>query len=172
MYDKNEPASYRRTEQHSGIPYDRSYRTQRKTKTAAEPFSLSERSRNSRTSAFSRTTCITLCSTKAVRKPIVECILPGYLYAPIRTERQSGQAEIPYDPVAGKRSIGLPVGLPLVNERERMSQFPPTDNRLGRRRGELSSGTDSAVGKRGKTFFLRSGTGFQPDRSLPGKQPA
>lgn len=65
MYDKNEPASYRRTEQHSGIPYDRSYRTQRKTKTAAEPFSLSERSRNSSVSAFSRTICITLCSTKS-----------------------------------------------------------------------------------------------------------
>lgn len=103
---------------------------------------------------------------------IVEVSLPGYLYAPFVLNDNPVRAEIPYDLVAGKRSIGLPVGLPLVNERERMSQFPPTDNRLGRRRGELSSGTDSAVGKRGKTFFLRSGTGFQPDRSLPGKQPA
>ena len=38
MYDKNEPASYRRTEQHSGIPYDRSYRTQRKTENRRRAF--------------------------------------------------------------------------------------------------------------------------------------
>ena len=57
---------------------------------------------------------------------IVEVSLPGYLYAPFVLNDNPVRAEIPYDLVAGKRSIGLPVGLPLVNERERMSQFPPT----------------------------------------------
>lgn len=174
MYDKNEPASYRRTEQHSGIPYDRSYRTQRKTKTAAEPFSLSERSRNSSVSAFSRTICITLCSTKSCPEAgSVEVTLPGYLYAPFVLNDNPVRAEIPHDLVAGKRGIGLPVGLPLVHKRERMSQFPPTDNRLGRRAARRTFfAADCVAGKRGKISLPRSGTDFQSNRTLPGKQPA
>ena len=104
---------------------------------------------------------------------IVEVTLPGYLYAPFVLNDNPVRAEIPHDLVAGKRGIGLPVGLPLVHKRERMSQFPPTDNRLGRRRrAELSLRADCVAGKRGKISLPRSGTDFQSNRTLPGKQPA
>ena len=112
-------------------------------------------------------------ASRCVRRKAVEVTLPGYLYAPFVLNDNPVRAEIPHDLVAGKRGIGLPVGLPLVHKRERMSQFPPTDNRLGRRRrAELSLRADCVAGKRGKISLPRSGTDFQSNRTLPGKQPA
>ena len=168
----------RRTDAQSNIAAYRTTGVTERNEKRKPPQSLSRyrSGRGTRASRHSAGRSASRCvRRKAVRKNrIVEVTLPGYLYAPIRTERQSGQGrKSAHDLVAGKRGIGLPVGLPLVHKRERVRQFPPTDNRLGRRRrAELSLRADCVAGKRGKISLPRSGTDFQSNRTLPGKQPA
>ena len=166
----------RRTDAQSNIAAYRTTGVTERNEKRKPPQSLSRyrSGRGTRASRHSAGRSASRCvRRKAVRKPDRRGNPPGLPLRPIRTERQSGQAEIPHDLVAGKRGIGLPVGLPLVHKRERMSQFPPTDNRLGRRRrAELSLRADCVAGKRGKISLPRSGTDFQSNRTLPGKQPA
>ena len=168
MYDKNEPASYRRTEQHSGIPNATKNENRRRAFLAIGAVEELERLGIQPDDLHHA-----VFDEKLSGNRIVEVTLPGYLYAPFVLNDNPVRAEIPHDLVAGKRGVGLPVGLPLVHKRERVSQFPPTDNRLGRRRrAELSLRADCVAGKRGKISLPRSGTDFQSNRTLPGKQPA
>lgn len=167
----------RRTDARSNIAAYRTTGVTERNEKRKPPQSLSRyrSGRGTRASRHSAGRSASRCvRRKAVRKPgSVEVTLPGYLYAPFVLNDNPVRAEIPHDLVAGKRGIGLPVGLPLVHKRERMSQFPPTDNRLGRRRrAELSLRADCVAGKRGKISLPRSGTDFQSNRTLPGKQPA
>ena len=159
----------RRTDAQSNIAAYRTTGVTERNEKRKPPQSLSRyrSGRGTRASRHSAGRSASRCvRRKAVRKPDRRGNPPGLPLRPIRTERQSGQGRNP------TRSRCRQTWH-RVARRTATSQFPPTDNRLGRRRrAELSLRADCVAGKRGKISLPRSGTDFQSNRTLPGKQPA
>ena len=159
----------RRTDAQSNIAAYRTTGVTERNEKRKPPQSLSRyrSGRGTRASRHSAGRSASRCvRRKAVRKPDRRGNPPGLPLRPIRTERQSGQGRNP------TRSRCRQTWH-RVARRTATRQFPPTDNRLGRRRrAELSLRADCVAGKRGKISLPRSGTDFQSNRTLPGKQPA
>lgn len=166
----------RRTDAQSNIAAYRTTGVTERNEKRKPPQSLSRyrSGRGTRASRHSAGRSASRCvRRKAVRKPDRRGNPPGLPLRPIRTERQSGQGRNPTRSRC-RQTWHRVARRTATRPQERTRESIPTDRQSTRhrRRAELSLRPDCVAGKRGKISLPRSGTDFQSNRTLPGKQPA
>lgn len=166
----------RRTDAQSNIAAYRTTGVTERNEKRKPPQSLSRyrSGRGTRASRHSAGRSASRCvRRKAVRKPDRRGNPPGLPLRPIRTERQSGQGRNPTRSRC-RQTWHRVARRTATRPQERTRESIPTDRQSTRpsARAELSLRPDCVAGKRGKISLPRSGTDFQSNRTLPGKQPA